>query len=177
MSDRQCCQLLQRYRTDGRWVWLSSNYLLPECLAERTIQIICKRYSDVGPTLACEKLAEPSGVMLSKETVSKLVMLSSLGARAYSVCRESSRRAIDELSDHRWFEERGPACMLLVYMDDATSRLMQLYFVRSDSTLTYLEAMRDSLDWSMPAYSSKQSDDDSMIGLVQKTDIADITVC
>ncbi|MGY3306991.1 hypothetical protein ACVW06_000016 [Pantoea ananatis] len=34
--------------------------------------------------------------------------------------------------DHRWFEERGPACTLLGYVDDATSRLMQLHFVKSD---------------------------------------------
>ena len=26
--------------------------------------------------------------------------------------------------DHRWFEERAPACTALVYVDDATSRLM-----------------------------------------------------
>lgn len=27
---------------------------------------------------------------------------------------------------HRWIEERGPACTLLVYVDDATSWLIQL---------------------------------------------------
>ena len=25
-------------------------------------------------------------------------------------------------SEHHWFEDRGPACTLLVYVDDATSR-------------------------------------------------------
>jgi hypothetical protein len=29
-------------------------------------------------------------------------------------------------SDHWWFEGRGPRCTLLVYIDDATSRLMHL---------------------------------------------------
>jgi hypothetical protein len=32
-------------------------------------------------------------------------------------------------SKHRWFEERGPECTLLVYVDDATSKLMELRFV------------------------------------------------
>ena len=41
--------------------------------------------------------------------------------------------------EHRWFEDRGPACMLLVYVDDATSRLMQLLFVSSESSFTYFE--------------------------------------
>jgi hypothetical protein len=29
-------------------------------------------------------------------------------------------------SQHWWFEDRGPQCTLLVYVDDATSRLMLL---------------------------------------------------
>jgi hypothetical protein len=44
-------------------------------------------------------------------------------------------------SDHRWFEHRGPACTLLVFIDDATSTLMQLRFVKSESTFTYFEAL------------------------------------
>lgn len=45
-------------------------------------------------------------------------------------------------SDHRWFEDRGPACTLLVYIDDATSRLMQLHFTPAESTFSYFEATR-----------------------------------
>jgi hypothetical protein len=29
-------------------------------------------------------------------------------------------------SDHRWFEQRGEPCTLPVFIDDATSKLMQL---------------------------------------------------
>lgn len=43
-------------------------------------------------------------------------------------------------SDHEWFEGRGPRCTLLVYVDDATSRLMELRFVRSESTFDYFAA-------------------------------------
>ena len=32
-------------------------------------------------------------------------------------------------SEHWWFEDRGPPCTLLVFVDDATSRLMHLRFV------------------------------------------------
>lgn len=42
-------------------------------------------------------------------------------------------------SDHRWFEQRGPACSLLIFIDDATGRLMQLRFVPSESTSSYFE--------------------------------------
>lgn len=44
-------------------------------------------------------------------------------------------------SDHRWFEERGPACILLVFVDYATGRLMHLRFVRSETTFSYFEAL------------------------------------
>lgn len=43
-------------------------------------------------------------------------------------------------SDHREFEDRGAACTLLVFIDGATSTLMQLRFVTSESTFIYFEA-------------------------------------
>jgi hypothetical protein len=49
-------------------------------------------------------------------------------------------------SDHAWFEDRGEACTLLVYIDDATSRLMQLHFVPTESTFAYFEATRAYLE-------------------------------
>ena len=48
--------------------------------------------------------------------------------------------------DHDWFEGRGPKCTALVYVDDATSRLMQLLFVKSESTFTYFEATRGYIE-------------------------------
>ncbi|WP_412769665.1 ISNCY family transposase, partial [Ralstonia pseudosolanacearum] len=45
-------------------------------------------------------------------------------------------------SDHAWFEDRAPACTLLVYVDDATGRLMQLLFVPTESTQAYFKATR-----------------------------------
>jgi hypothetical protein len=45
-------------------------------------------------------------------------------------------------SEHRWFEDRAAACTLLVFVDDATSRLMELRFVASESTFAYFEALK-----------------------------------
>ncbi len=42
--------------------------------------------------------------------------------------------------EHHWFEDRGPNCSLLVYVDDATGRLMELRFVATESTFDYFEA-------------------------------------
>jgi hypothetical protein len=42
-------------------------------------------------------------------------------------------------SEHRWFQDRGAPCSLLVFIDDATGKLMQLLFVRSESTSSYFD--------------------------------------
>ncbi len=60
--------------------------------------------------------------------------------------------------EHWWFEDRGPQCTLLVFIDDATSRLMHLQFVESESTFAYFHATRAYLEaWGKPVafYSDK----------------------
>jgi len=60
--------------------------------------------------------------------------------------------------EHWWFEDRGPQCTLLVFVDDATSRLMHLQFVESESTFAYFHAARAYLEaWGKPVafYSDK----------------------
>lgn len=75
ISDRQCRRLLSRYRESGplgmanRRRGKPSNNQLPDGLAQYALSIIRERYTDFGPTLACEKLAELHNVHLSKETV------------------------------------------------------------------------------------------------------------
>jgi len=49
-------------------------------------------------------------------------------------------------SEHWWFEDRGPQSTLLVYVDDATSRLMHLKFVETESTFDYFQATREYLE-------------------------------
>jgi hypothetical protein len=47
--------------------------------------------------------------------------------------------------DHEWFEERAGRCTLLVFVDDATSALMELLFCESESAFSYFAAMRSYL--------------------------------
>lgn len=48
-------------------------------------------------------------------------------------------------STHHWLEDRGPRCTLLVYVDDATSKLTSLYLTASESTHTYFLATQQHL--------------------------------
>lgn len=162
ISRRQVERLVLRYRREGANGLVShrrgcpSNHQLPDALVRRALTLIRERYADFGPTLACEKLRECHGLVLSKETVRHLMTEAGLwtprAQRPPKIYQPRARRAcLGELvqidgSDHRWFEERAPACTLLVYVDDATSRLMMLHFTATESTFSYFEATRAYLE-------------------------------
>ncbi|MGF6482899.1 ISNCY family transposase [Paraburkholderia sp. JPY419] len=158
LTTRQIRRLVGRLREHGPQGLVSrrrakpSNNRLDRVTAERALSIVRERYADFGPTLACEKLWECHGIRLAKETVRQLMMDAQLWVprrqRPPKIYQPRARRAcLGELiqidgCDHRWFEDRAPACTLLVYVDDATSRLMELHFTQTESTFSYFEATR-----------------------------------
>ena len=110
-----------------------------------------ERYADFGPTLACEKLTEVHGYRLSAETLRQWMMAEGLwkvkSRRRLRIHQRRVRRAgFGELiqidgSPHAWFEDRGGRCTLIVFIDDATSRLLYLRFVPAETTQAYMEAL------------------------------------
>ncbi|WP_031358189.1 ISNCY family transposase [Caballeronia sordidicola] len=162
LCERQVSRLVRRYETSGPAGLVSgrrgqpSNRELPIDLRARAMALVRERYADFGPTLACEKLRECHGVELAKETVRRWMRDAGLWIprkqRPPKIHQPRNRRScVGELiqidgSDHRWFEDRAPACTLLVFIDDATSRLMTLHFTATESTFSYFEATRQYLD-------------------------------
>jgi hypothetical protein len=75
------------------------------------------------------------------------------------------REAFGELiqidgSEHRWFEDHGDPCTLLVFVDDATSMLMELRFFAPESTLASVHYRdTDSAAAGRPAASSRTAAD------------------
>lgn len=92
------------------------------------LYLLHDHYSDFGPTLAAEKLRERHNIMVSVETLRKWMTADGLwvpySRRRPRVHQPRYRRdCLGELiqidgCEHRWFEERGPACTLLVYVDE-----------------------------------------------------------
>ncbi|SCX20936.1 Integrase core domain protein [Agrobacterium sp. DSM 25558] len=156
LSERQVRRLLDRIRTGGaasirhKAIGRPSNNRINDGIRDYAVALFRESYADFGPTLATEKLAERDGLQVSRETVRNWMVdaglwLSRKQRRTFHQPR-LRREAYGELvqidgSEHRWFEDRGPACSLLVFVDDATGRLMQLRFVRSESAFTYFEAL------------------------------------
>jgi hypothetical protein len=162
LSTRQVRRLARRYAAGGPVGLVSkrfnrrSNNRLDETLADRVIKILRSTYADFGPTLATEKLRTKHGIDLAKETVRRLQIAVGLWIprklRPPKIQQPRLRRAcIGELvqidgCEHYWFEDRAAPCTALVYIDDATSRLMHILFTGTESTFGYFEATRQYLE-------------------------------
>ena len=149
-SERQVWRLLKAFRAEGAAGLVSrkrgrpSNRRTAASVRTAALWIIRQNYADFGPTLAAEKLAAEHGFAFSSETLRKWMIEDGLWLdrkqRQKRVHQPRPRRdCVGELvqvdgSQHWWFEDRGPQCTLLVFVDDATSRLMHLQFVESEST-------------------------------------------
>jgi hypothetical protein len=174
LERRQVFRLLKAYRTDGPSGLISkrrgcpSNRRKPEALRAAALARIREWYWDFGPTLAAEKLREVHGITLGRETLRLWMIEAGLWRdrkqRRKRVHQPRSRcDCVGELvqvdgCEHWWFEDRGPQCTLLVFVDDATGRLMHLQFVESESTFAYFHATRAYLEvWGKPVafYSDK----------------------
>lgn len=158
ISQRHVRRLLRTYRHDGESGLISkrrgspSNNRLSSEVTVRVMDLIYKRYHDFGPTLAHEKLTESHGLQISRESVRGLMIAEGLWKpkelKRSPVHQMRERRAcLGELvqidgSPHKWFEERGPACNLLVFIDDATGKLLELYFTPGETTFGYFAASK-----------------------------------
>lgn len=156
LTRRQVFRLLKRYRVDGassirhRSRGKVPNNQIHHAKRDYALTLIKETYADFGPTLAAEMLVGHHGFKVSRETLRKWMVEDGMWfprkeRRKFHQPR-LRRECFGELiqidgSDHRWFEDRGPACTLLVFIDDATSTLMQLRFVTSESTFSYFEAL------------------------------------
>jgi Helix-turn-helix domain/Transglycosylase SLT domain len=121
----------------------ASNRKHGEAFRRTVLSLVGERYPDFGPTFAVEKLVERHGLRVGVETLRQWMMADGLWIdrrhRLPSPHQPRRRReCLGELvqidgSEHAWFEDRGETCTLLAFVDDATSRLMQLRFVASES--------------------------------------------
>jgi hypothetical protein len=139
VSTRQMRRLAKSYGQDGARGLVSkrrgrrANNAMESEFRQRVMALVAERYSDFGPTLATEKLAELHGLRVSRETLRKWMIASRFWMtrrdRAAQVHQPRLRReCFGELvqidgCDHDGFEGRGERCSLLVYVDDATGTL------------------------------------------------------
>jgi transposase len=156
LSSRQIKRLRKAYRKRGARGLISKhrgrkgNNRLAEEVKKQALNLLKTKYKGFGPTLAHEKLVEKDKLQLSDESVRKLMIEEDLWkprkAKKVVTHQLRERRAcFGELvqidgSPYDWFEGRAEACVLLVFIDDATGKLVQLLFVDSESFFSYGQA-------------------------------------
>src|SRR3989338_5424527 len=162
LSDRQIRRLCIRVRSRGNRGILHglckrpSNHQLDIDVLEQVLGALHDPLWDgFGPRFATEKLEALHGIKLSAWTVRKLMIKSEIWRTARRGKRHRSWRPrricvgmLTQLdgSPHKWFEDRGPECVLLIYIDDATSQILYGEFVKVEDTLTLMRATRTYLE-------------------------------
>jgi transposase InsO family protein len=160
LSARQVRNLLHRLNIDGPKGLISkkrghpSNRSYDPKFKQRVLEIIRQHYEDFGPTLISEKLKENHQVTVSDETIRSWMMQTNMWTvkqRKRNKHRLRQRKeCFGELiqidgSHHDWFEGRGDACVLIVFIDDATSKITSLYFSDGETLDAYFNALERHL--------------------------------
>lgn len=176
ISPRQMKRVWRRFKERGARGLLSvkkgkpSPNKIPDGLRKKALRLVKKRYWDYGPTLACEKLEEKHSLKLSKETLRQLMIKEGLwkGKKRKEIKnhpRRTRRSRIGEMvqidgSYEFWFEDRGEKCCLIVFIDDATSKIMLMRFYKAETSEDYLKMLRiyiEKYGRPMSLYSDKHS--------------------
>lgn len=167
LAVRQIKRLCAKVRQDGARGVIhglrgrpSNNRKNPELLEQVLSAVHDPLWEGFGPTFAREKLEQYYGIKLGKETLRQLMLRSDLWKIRRRGWRHRSWRArhsgiglLVQLdgSVHDWFEGRGPKCVLLIYIDDATSKILYGEFVKVEDTLTLMRATWNYLkQWGRP---------------------------
>lgn len=154
VSTRQVRRLIQRVRAEGdaglghRSRGRPSNRQRAPAQKARVLRLYATHYGDFGPTLAAEKLSERHGITLSVETVRGWLRAAGVAHfqrrkrphRAWRA-RKAHVGALLQMdgSHHAWFEDRGPTCVLMAYIDDASSRV-SVRFYEYEGTVPALDS-------------------------------------
>lgn len=161
LTVRQVRRLGKRYKKEGAAGVVhtlrgkESHRKIAKERIDGAIAVMREKYADFRPTFAHEKLSALHGVTFSRERLRQAMVKAGLwiakDRKLVSLHQLRERReCLGELvqadgSPHDWFEGRAATCTLLVFIDDATGRLLHLEFVKSESTQAYFRAVEHYL--------------------------------
>ena len=149
---RQSKRIWRRYQADGDAGLVhrlrgkpSARRKPPELRALALARYAEERYADFGPTLMAEQLLKEK-VVVDHETLRRW----RLAAGKHTLRRRKQKHrqwrerkpcfgAMVQLdgSHHDWFEGRGPKCVLMVMVDDATNRMRARFFAEETTRASY----------------------------------------
>src|ERR1700693_3705860 len=158
LSERQVQRLKRRYQPDSLdWVqhgnrgqrrpWAVS---VPQ--KQLILQLARGKYQGFNDSHLAEKLRAEENLMISRETVRRILRAAKLASpqqrrpRKYRSRRPPRPRfgmmALTDASRHDWLEGRGPELTLIGFQDDATAQILAAHFQpEAENTLGYLRAL------------------------------------
>ncbi len=143
LSDRQIRRIVSKIRQEGDkgirhgLRGKPSSRMLPKKVKEKAIKFYREKYKGFGPTLASEKLLELEGIKISKETLRNWLIETGdwkkvIKSKSHRQWRERKHYFGEMVqmdgSHHDWFEGRGPGCVLMGYIDDATGKAFARFY-------------------------------------------------
>lgn len=156
LSYRQTLRSYDRYRKQGdagvvhRLRGKRSNRQPPAGVKKRALALYAQKYSDFGPTLAAEHLADEDGVLVSVSALRRwLVQAGQWKARRRGARHRQWRERKPHFGEmvqvdgslHDWFEGRRPKASLIVMIDDATNWMYARFFAE-ETTAAVMETFR-----------------------------------
>jgi hypothetical protein len=143
LSGRQIRRMVRRIREEGdigivhKSRGRRSNRRIGDKMKARVIKLYRAQYKDFGPTLASEKLLERDRIGISDETLRRWLLGTGdwkkvRKPRGHRAWRERKHHVGEMVqmdgSHHDWFEGRGPWCVLMGYIDDATGKVFGRFY-------------------------------------------------
>ncbi len=154
LTERQVRRIVKRIREEGDKGICHKSRGRPSkrklSFKERIVELYREHYPDFGPTLFTEKLAEREGITVSRETVRSWLLEEDLWKKhrkrkAHRQWRERKDHYGEMLqmdgSHHEWFEGRGPRCVLMGYIDDATGQVYGRFY-DYEGTIPAMDSLR-----------------------------------
>ena len=144
MSQRHAHRMLAAYREHGAAALAHGNRgrrphnAIPATEAAAVVELATQRYQGANHTHFTELLQEREGITLSRPTVRRILTKAGIGSpRSRRSPQHRFRRQrmpqagmLVQLdgSHHAWLEDRGPKCVLLLAVDDATGAVVNAVF-------------------------------------------------
>jgi len=143
LSQRQIRRLVKRVREESdkgiihRSRGIESHRAIADKIKHKIFSLCKSIYVGFNPTFASEKLFERNKIKVSRETLRQWFIAEGMPydkrkARPHRKWRERRAHCGEMVqmdgSHHNWFEGRGPECVLMGYIDDASSRVYARFY-------------------------------------------------
>jgi len=166
ISQRQLRRIVKRVRESGDKGVIHqsrgkiSHRATVEIVKKKILGLCKDRYAGFNPTLASEKLFERDKIAISRETLRQWFIAAGISydkrkSRPHRQWRERKAYCGEMVqmdgSHHDWFEGRGKRCVLMGYIDDASSRVYARFY-ENEGTLSAMESFkRYGMKYGLPA--------------------------